>query len=317
MEQDKSKENLKEAIKLIKEGNKKEGGQILLDLVKSEPNNENAWLWLSMCLADQNKKIQCLEKVLEINPNNQKAKVMYQDINLSLQKKNNQDIENNKNQIDHISKESNQKNKKNLLITLNLMLILIVIGLLIVIFGVLLPQNKELTQLVQNTTIPESKPSPIPPTLIPTLSVEEIYRQKMPEILNELSEYDMDIFLFDQFLKNDDTIIIDLLAHNLLIEAGGNSSSDLITKILPRSNEMKNDAFTLVTNLSSITPPNEISNPHDQVLSCINFYLEKYSQISYAIENSQPFTDVEEGNTCNVYSLAIQKINDFLNMDEK
>lgn len=68
-----SKEKLSKAIDLIKIGKRKEGGQILVEIVRSEPTNETAWLWLSICVADKNKKIQCLKKVLELNPKNATA----------------------------------------------------------------------------------------------------------------------------------------------------------------------------------------------------------------------------------------------------
>lgn len=86
MKQNTSKENLTKAIKLIKEGKKKEGGQILLEIVYIEPKNENAWLWLSSCFKDTEKKISCLNKVLAINPNNEKAKLVIEDINKIINK---------------------------------------------------------------------------------------------------------------------------------------------------------------------------------------------------------------------------------------
>jgi len=74
MEPNITNEKLTKAIQLIKEGKKKEGGQILLEIVKSEPKNENAWLWLSTCYGNEKNKIQCLKKVLEINPSNENAR---------------------------------------------------------------------------------------------------------------------------------------------------------------------------------------------------------------------------------------------------
>ena len=42
--------NLQQAITLIKSGDKKGGGQLLAEIVKNEPRNINAWLWLSSCV---------------------------------------------------------------------------------------------------------------------------------------------------------------------------------------------------------------------------------------------------------------------------
>ncbi|HMR99189.1 MAG TPA: hypothetical protein PKE62_08025 [Anaerolineales bacterium] len=64
---------LQKAIQLVKEGNKIDGGRILAKLVKAEPNNEQAWLWLSTCVVPSEQKYFCLNKVLAINPNNSNA----------------------------------------------------------------------------------------------------------------------------------------------------------------------------------------------------------------------------------------------------
>lgn len=65
---------LQTAIQLVKEGNKIEGGRILAKLVKVEPNNEQAWLWLSACVVPIEQKQYCLKQALRINPNNEDAK---------------------------------------------------------------------------------------------------------------------------------------------------------------------------------------------------------------------------------------------------
>lgn len=74
MEQEPSKENFTKAIRLIKEGKKKEGGEILIGLAKANPNDENIWLWLAVCVNNNDKKKEFLKKVLKINPDNQIAK---------------------------------------------------------------------------------------------------------------------------------------------------------------------------------------------------------------------------------------------------
>lgn len=65
---------LNEAIAAIKSGDKKTGGSILSQLLKENPKNERAWLWLYKCVDTPEKKRYCLKKAIEINPNNQKAK---------------------------------------------------------------------------------------------------------------------------------------------------------------------------------------------------------------------------------------------------
>lgn len=78
MENEKSSERLTDAIALAKAGKKQEAGEILIELVNNEPNNEIAWLWLSSCYDNEKKKLFSLARVLEINPNNEKAKIAYQ-----------------------------------------------------------------------------------------------------------------------------------------------------------------------------------------------------------------------------------------------
>ncbi len=64
---------LQKAISLIKSGQKKQGGQILAEIVKQHPNNESAWFLLAGCVNVKQQKIYCLNKALEINPQNNAA----------------------------------------------------------------------------------------------------------------------------------------------------------------------------------------------------------------------------------------------------
>lgn len=64
---------LQDAIMLIKAGDKSKALALLTEILKDDPRNENAWLWLST-LATGDKQRRCLEKVLEINPNNEQAR---------------------------------------------------------------------------------------------------------------------------------------------------------------------------------------------------------------------------------------------------
>lgn len=66
-------DKLRQAIKYIKDGERYKGKKVLIDILRSDPNNEIAWLWMSVVVDDLGQKQECLQKVLEINPNNQKA----------------------------------------------------------------------------------------------------------------------------------------------------------------------------------------------------------------------------------------------------
>ena len=65
---------LQQAITAIKGGNKEKGKQILVETLKADPNNENAWLWMTKVVDSDKQRLQCLEQVLRINPDNETAK---------------------------------------------------------------------------------------------------------------------------------------------------------------------------------------------------------------------------------------------------
>lgn len=52
------------------------GRELLMQSLKLEPHNEMGWLWLSRTTNEPHKKIQCLERALKINPNNQQTKML-------------------------------------------------------------------------------------------------------------------------------------------------------------------------------------------------------------------------------------------------
>ncbi|HRV94629.1 MAG TPA: hypothetical protein P5526_20895 [Anaerolineae bacterium] len=61
---------LEEAIQHIRMGNREEGRQILEDLLETQEENEDVWLWLTSVVdSDEDREI-CLENVLALNPNN-------------------------------------------------------------------------------------------------------------------------------------------------------------------------------------------------------------------------------------------------------
>ena len=75
-------DKLQQAIASIKSGNNQIGQQILVQVLKEEPNNESAWLWMS-AVVSEDKRQYCIKRVLMINPNNQKALLAMQALNNS------------------------------------------------------------------------------------------------------------------------------------------------------------------------------------------------------------------------------------------
>lgn len=60
-------------IAAVKNGDMVEGRKLLLQSLKLNPNNDKAWLWVSRTIAEPDKKLQCAERALAINPNNPDA----------------------------------------------------------------------------------------------------------------------------------------------------------------------------------------------------------------------------------------------------
>src|SRR5262245_9763209 len=50
-----------------------EAHQLLTQSLRLDPNNEMAWIWLSRTVSDSDKKLQCLDRALGINPDNEQA----------------------------------------------------------------------------------------------------------------------------------------------------------------------------------------------------------------------------------------------------
>lgn len=66
--------SLEQAISHIKSGDKAKGKTVLIQIIKDDPRNENAWLWMSKCVNSLEQKKDCFQRVIAINPQNQIAK---------------------------------------------------------------------------------------------------------------------------------------------------------------------------------------------------------------------------------------------------
>lgn len=66
---------LQEAINAIKSGDKATGKRLLIDeVLKANPRNEQAWLWMSQVVEADEDRINYLRHVLKINPGNEAAR---------------------------------------------------------------------------------------------------------------------------------------------------------------------------------------------------------------------------------------------------
>lgn len=64
---------LEQAVAFIREGEREKAKSLLIEILKQDPRNETAWLSLAECVTEAEQKRYCLEKVLQINPQNQDA----------------------------------------------------------------------------------------------------------------------------------------------------------------------------------------------------------------------------------------------------
>ena len=51
-------------ISLIKAGKRNEARQLLIPIIKSEPNNEKAWQWMYSVSNNDNERISCLKQII-------------------------------------------------------------------------------------------------------------------------------------------------------------------------------------------------------------------------------------------------------------
>jgi tetratricopeptide (TPR) repeat protein len=65
---------LQEGIAAAKAGDKVTAKRLLIEVTDRDPHNEQAWLWLSGVVDDQDEMQICLENVLSINPENERAR---------------------------------------------------------------------------------------------------------------------------------------------------------------------------------------------------------------------------------------------------
>ena len=67
-------DTLQRAIAAIRSGDKAIGQQLLIEVIRNDPRNEAAWLWMSATSDSLEHRRVCLERVLEINPHNETAR---------------------------------------------------------------------------------------------------------------------------------------------------------------------------------------------------------------------------------------------------
>lgn len=78
-----SPEILSQAIARYKAGDRAGAAVLFAQVVRSEPENEAAWLWLGASIDDLDKKRFCLQQALNLNPDNQDVRRALEKLNAS------------------------------------------------------------------------------------------------------------------------------------------------------------------------------------------------------------------------------------------
>jgi hypothetical protein len=65
---------LQSGIAAVRSGDKREGARLLAQVVRKEPQSEDAWFWLAAATDQPAEAAACLRRVLAINPNNARAR---------------------------------------------------------------------------------------------------------------------------------------------------------------------------------------------------------------------------------------------------
>ena len=63
-----------QAIVYIKAGNTEKGKQLLIEVLRQDPRDETAWLWMTQVVNTDDERIKCLRYALNINPQNENAR---------------------------------------------------------------------------------------------------------------------------------------------------------------------------------------------------------------------------------------------------
>ncbi len=75
-----AQQELTRAMAHLRAGRKSQAQGILTQLVRQDPSFVDGWFWLAVCLEDHEKKVYCLNKVLALDPNHDRARRVLADL---------------------------------------------------------------------------------------------------------------------------------------------------------------------------------------------------------------------------------------------
>lgn len=181
--------DLQRAIELIKSGKRSQGGRLLSEILKKDPRNMNAWLWLSSCVDSNEKKIYCLKKALEIDPNHEVARVALSKIQTQVKEPSEKEILGVDPQLTKLKIASQTKTELSskqaadkgtisktvsllliAIVTISVICIIVLAGIFVTIPRISSAGNPPQSQQISSSKQPTTKPLPtvtLPPTLTP------------------------------------------------------------------------------------------------------------------------------------------------------
>jgi TolB protein len=66
--------NLRAGITAVRQGDRVRGRRLLSQVIRADPDNELAWMWMASAVNTNRERRACLERALEINPSNTRAR---------------------------------------------------------------------------------------------------------------------------------------------------------------------------------------------------------------------------------------------------
>ncbi len=301
---------LKQAMSLIIAGNKKSASELLASLVRSDPKNEMAWLYLSYCVEFSDQKEYCLKKTLEINPNNQQAKQALSEMKIGNQASNISNVSpkpltqtqtnQQKNSPRPASKKSN--NLVPVLVAGSVLVVALAVLLVVVFWGLSKIGVSGLSLPINIATSPAKSYSD---QMVPILTQYNAYTATLNQWKAVLSENSTTGFLVGAWAE----MSPQLLAYSL----NQPSYSQPIAQITTSAKKVSSDGFALLTAWNSVTPPAAVKLPHEQVAACIQFNIDTANQIIAMITKAIPPSGNVSTNPCDNAQDALSAIQTYVN----
>lgn len=320
-----SDEKIRNAVQFIKQGDKRNAGIILQEIVKENPSNENAWLYLAYCVAKIEHKRYCLEKIITINPNNLHAQKALKDLetqNLQTNPVISSSNTINKSEKKLLNKENPSKNKINITpILLAGSLFLFSLSIFIAaIFWVFSQKNLFAVSIS-------------PPLIIstPTDSPEKVYIEKMSQNMVLLNSFNNTLNKWDDLIASpipgqyDETYgqSLSLFISSIPLGQSINDVESMLdfndphrrvtqANLTPVAQEISNKGFELLAAWHSVTPPPELYLPHEQIKACIQYKIDWANDIINLLQQYIIPMGDNGKNPCGNFANSVSAINAYL-----